>query len=906
MKKLLLIIALSLCPLFGRAQATTGYHRVSQVLARSPHDGVTADVVPFAKIAVTNTATGSAANIYSDPLLTAIITPALVTADASGNYSYYLHLNYCVTETITAPGQQTQTIRNICINGGGGSSGVSSLNSLTGGINLTSTGNTVTITPSGSTIDLEASGGVLLQTNTSNNSSQTTLNFETSTANTVGLTITPSNPSGGIEKEEVTGAYSGTLISSQITSALGYTPVAPTVTTLSSLTTAAGGAFGTAAYDNTGTSGATIPLLNGSPTASGTWTFSAANALTLSAMTGTQCLEEVSGIVTPTGSTCGSGGGGGSNVTVNGGSTLPTANFSNNTGAGEIDFTNPSGSTVNATLHNTTISGISLGNNLDTLTFGAHLAAGGSSYNGSANVTITSDATNANTASTIVARDGSGNFSAGTITATLNGNATSATTATSATNFTGSLSGDVTGTQSATSVVKINGGSMPGSANVLGSNSGSQPVAASAAQIVAQIGSTAVANATNAASSTNVAGGAANYLPYQTGSGATSFISPVNNAVLVTSSGGAPFESTTLPGSITIPSPAFSGTVSGSNTIPLTILAQIAGNSLLGNATGSTANVAPISMPSCSTTTDALYWTSGSGIGCHAITVGSVALNSISAATGANTIANGNNYGQIWNWALTSNSQTAFTFGETTASTGTSDELLAATTLAGSTAIPLTITDSLTGSQTLPAFQILPTWNTTGVVDAALLVNVTNTASGTASLLEDLKIGGTSEFKVDKVGNVTANGAYTGAGTGLTGTASSLTAGAVASSLTMNNSGSGASSGATFNGSSSQTISYNTIGAAPALACTTVSTLSPSNSGCYQLSASSSVAMPAASAFTIFTVQTESAATATFTGTTLSSDAGCSGFLSGSTLALTGNHAISVKSDGTNIWASCI
>jgi hypothetical protein len=66
--------------------------------------------------------------------------------------------------------------------------------------------------------------------------------------------------------------------------------------------------------------------------------------------------------------------------------------------------------------------------------------------------------------------------------------------------------------------------------------------------------------------------------------------------------------------------------------------------------------------------------------------------------------------------------------------------------------------------------------------------------------------------------------------------------------------------------------------------------------------------MPAASTFAggAFVVQTESGATATFTGVTLSSDAGCSSYLSGSTLALTGNHKISVQSDGTNVWASCI
>lgn len=67
----------------------------------------------------------------------------------------------------------------------------------------------------------------------------------------------------------------------------------------------------------------------------------------------------------------------------------------------------------NAALVNSTISGVALGSNLNTLTFSTHLT--GTSYNGSAAVTLGTDATNANTASTIVARDASGNFSAGTV-----------------------------------------------------------------------------------------------------------------------------------------------------------------------------------------------------------------------------------------------------------------------------------------------------------------------------------------------------------------------------------------------------------------------------------------------------------------------------------------------------------
>lgn len=62
------------------------------------------------------------------------------------------------------------------------------------------------------------------------------------------------------------------------------------------------------------------------------------------------------------------------------------------------------------------------------------------------NPTVSSNATNLNTASAIVARDASGNFSAGTVTAALSGNATTATTLQTARSIT--LSGDATGTAS--------------------------------------------------------------------------------------------------------------------------------------------------------------------------------------------------------------------------------------------------------------------------------------------------------------------------------------------------------------------------------------------------------------------------------------------------------------------------
>jgi len=84
------------------------------------------------------------------------------------------------------------------------------------------------------------------------------------------------------------------------------------------------------------------------------------------------------------------------------------------------DGTNSSWGTISSANDGTlsmSVSGVGLSGSA---TFTAN-QAGASSF------TVTSNATNANTASTIVARDASGNFSAGTITASLSGNATTVT-----------------------------------------------------------------------------------------------------------------------------------------------------------------------------------------------------------------------------------------------------------------------------------------------------------------------------------------------------------------------------------------------------------------------------------------------------------------------------------------------
>jgi hypothetical protein len=85
------------------------------------------------------------------------------------------------------------------------------------------------------------------------------------------------------------------------------------------------------------------------------------------------------------------------------------------------------------------------GNYVASITNGSYITGGNGGSEG-ADLTLAVDATSANTASKVVARDASGNFSAGTITAALSGNATTATTL--QTTRTISLTGDVTGSVS--------------------------------------------------------------------------------------------------------------------------------------------------------------------------------------------------------------------------------------------------------------------------------------------------------------------------------------------------------------------------------------------------------------------------------------------------------------------------
>lgn len=105
--------------------------------------------------------------------------------------------------------------------------------------------------------------------------------------------------------------------------------------------------------------------------------------------------------------------------------------------------------------------------------------------------------------------------------------------------------------------------------------------------------------------------------------------------------------------------------------------------------------------------------------------------------------------------------------GSTSTGTGTQGNILFKTgfaTTTGSTvntaATILTLGPSqLLGSSTTPVASFAQTWNTSGVA-TGLKLNITNTASNAASLIQDLQVGSVTKFNVGLTGTVTSAGSF--------------------------------------------------------------------------------------------------------------------------------------------------
>lgn len=177
-------------------------------------------------------------------------------------------------------------------------------------------------------------------------------------------------------------------------------------------------------------------------------------------------------------------------------------------------------STLNAADFRTAIGAGSGGGTVTSITAGSFLTGGTITTSG----TIAVDATELNTPSKVVARDASGNFSAGTITANLTGNASTATIATTA-----------------NAATNISGGGAGRVVFNTGAGATSFTAAGTAGEMLQSAGTGTpiwVAQSTLAVgTATNIAGGAAGRIPYNTASGTTAFVAAGTSGQLLQSNG---------------------------------------------------------------------------------------------------------------------------------------------------------------------------------------------------------------------------------------------------------------------------------------------------------------------------------------------------------------------------------
>ena len=154
-----------------------------------------------------------------------------------------------------------------------------------------------------------------------------------------------------------------------------------------------------------------------------------------------------------------------------------------------------------------TVDAVALGTNT-TGNYVQQAATSGNGISGSVNseggtFTVTSNATNANTANSIVYRDASGNFSAGTITAALSGNASSATTAGTISGQANSATITAASANTANNIVQRNASGNFSAGTITAALSGNASSATTAGTITGQANSATI-TATSANTANNI------------------------------------------------------------------------------------------------------------------------------------------------------------------------------------------------------------------------------------------------------------------------------------------------------------------------------------------------------------------------------------------------------------------
>ncbi len=204
-----------------------------------------------------------------------------------------------------------------------------------------------------------------------------------------------------------------------------------------------------------------------------------------------------------------------------------------------------------------------------------------------------------------------------------------------------------------------------------------------------------------------------------------------------------------------------SGLLCTGNTVSVTGLGvSAAANTVLANATSGTANMLPFSMPSCSTASSALTWTTNSGFGCNTISgSGSLVIGTTTITSGTNGRILYDNAGVLGEYAIplvVANGGTgAATFTANLPLIGNGTSALTQGTRSGNTTAFVTTTGTQTAGRCV---EIDASGNhiaaASGCAGGGLTVGSTTISSGTTTRVLYDNAGVLGEYTISGTGSV--------------------------------------------------------------------------------------------------------------------------------------------------------